>query len=244
MSTTAIETIEPVSMFKRPKAVYAVAFACIISFMGIGLVDPILPSLKEQLDASESQVTLLFTSYLLVTVVAMLGTNWVSSRIGAKPTLIAGLSIIVVFSALAGFSGSIDGIVGFRAGWGREQQVRADRCRDRCRHLHRHQQHPHHTGRDDGVCRRASSRLGVVRLRPLHRRRACTLRCCSPSPFSRARTRCSRTPTPASTRAGIRRTRTTIQPMWPVRSPTSSVALAERSTPRRLNLRTAGEGRT
>ncbi|WP_319802106.1 MFS transporter [Actinoplanes cyaneus] len=41
-----------------------------------------------------------------------------ASRIGAKPTLIAGLSLIVVFAALAGLSGSINGIVGFRAGWG------------------------------------------------------------------------------------------------------------------------------
>jgi ACDE family multidrug resistance protein len=106
------------SMFTQPKAVYAVAFACVVSFMGIGLVDPILPALSSQLDATPSQVTLLFTSYLVVTAIAMLGTNWVSSRIGAKRTLITGLAIIVVFSALAGLSGSIGGIVGFRAGWG------------------------------------------------------------------------------------------------------------------------------
>jgi predicted MFS family arabinose efflux permease len=48
----------------------------------------------------------------------MLVTGWVSSRIGAKNTLIAGLALIVVFAALAGLSGSIGGIVGFRAGWG------------------------------------------------------------------------------------------------------------------------------
>ena len=106
------------SLFDQPKAVYAVAFACVISFMGIGLVDPILPALKEQLDATESQVTLLFTSYLVVTAVMMLVTNWVSSRLGAKRTLLIGLVIIVAFSALAGASGSIDGIVAFRAGWG------------------------------------------------------------------------------------------------------------------------------
>jgi MFS family permease len=105
-------------MFRQPKAVYAVAFACVVSFMGIGLVDPILPALSAQLDASPSQVTLLFTSYLVVTAVAMLGTNWVSSRLGAKRTLIAGLTVIVVFSALAGSSGSVGQIVGFRAGWG------------------------------------------------------------------------------------------------------------------------------
>ncbi|KAJ1684505.1 hypothetical protein LUZ63_020260 [Rhynchospora breviuscula] len=86
--------------------------------MGIGLVDPILPAISEQLDATPSQVTLLFTSYLVVTAVMMLVTNWVSSRLGAKQTLIVGLSLIVVFAALAGASSSITGIVAFRAGWG------------------------------------------------------------------------------------------------------------------------------
>lgn len=111
-------TSEKSNLFAQPKAVYAVAFACVVSFMGIGLVDPILPALSSQLDATPSQVTLLFTSYLVVTAVAMLGTNWVSSRLGAKKTLIAGLAIIVVFAALAGLSDSVGGIVGFRAGWG------------------------------------------------------------------------------------------------------------------------------
>ncbi|MGW9025122.1 MFS transporter [Streptomyces sp. NPDC055722] len=106
------------SPFKQPRAVWAVAFACVISFMGIGLVDPILPSLAESLHATPSQVSLLFTSYLVVTAVAMLVVGWVSSRIGAKRTLGIGLALIVVFAALAGTSGSIGGIVGFRAGWG------------------------------------------------------------------------------------------------------------------------------
>ncbi|MFJ8493851.1 MFS transporter [Streptomyces sp. NPDC094038] len=106
------------SPFRQPKAVWAVAFACVISFMGIGLVDPILPALATSLHASPSQVSLLFSSYLIVTAVAMLIVGWVSSRIGAKRTLVTGLAIIVVFAALAGTSGSINGIVGFRAGWG------------------------------------------------------------------------------------------------------------------------------
>ncbi|MFJ8806652.1 MFS transporter [Streptomyces sp. NPDC102490] len=106
------------SPFRQPKAVWAVAFACVISFMGIGLVDPILPALAESLDATPSQVSLLFSSYLIVTAVAMLFVGWVSSRIGAKRTLVTGLAVIVVFAALAGAAGSINGIVGFRAGWG------------------------------------------------------------------------------------------------------------------------------
>ncbi len=106
------------SPFRQPGAVWAVAFACVISFMGIGLVDPILPALAESLDATPSQVSLLFSSYLIVTAVAMLFVGWVSSRIGAKRTLVTGLAVIVVFAALAGATDSIDGIVGFRAGWG------------------------------------------------------------------------------------------------------------------------------
>jgi ACDE family multidrug resistance protein len=108
----------PASPFTQPAAVWAVAFACVISFMGIGLVDPILPALSTQLHATPSQVSLLFTSYLVVTAIAMLFVGAISSRIGAKKTLVVGLAIIVVFAALAGASGSVDGIVGFRAGWG------------------------------------------------------------------------------------------------------------------------------
>jgi MFS family permease len=107
-----------VSPFKQPKAVWVVAFACVVSFMGIGLVDPILKTLAAQLQATPSQVELLFTSYLVITAIAMLVTGWVSSRIGAKWTLVAGLALIVCFAAAAGSVNSISGIVGFRAGWG------------------------------------------------------------------------------------------------------------------------------
>ncbi len=106
------------SPFRQPRAVWAVAFACVISFMGIGLVDPILPALSHDLHATPSQVSLLFTSYLVVTAVMMLVTNWVSSFLGAKRTMIVGLVLIVAFAALAGSTDTINGIVGFRAGWG------------------------------------------------------------------------------------------------------------------------------
>ena len=63
----------------KPRAVWAVAFACVIAFMGIGLVDPILKPIADQLDATPSQVSLLFTSYMAVMGVAMLITGVVSS---------------------------------------------------------------------------------------------------------------------------------------------------------------------
>src|SRR5262245_8243740 len=104
--------------FSQPKAVWAVAFAAVVSFMGLGLVDPILPAIAKDLDASPSQVELLFTSYFAFTGVSMLVTSAVASRIGAKRTLLAGLVLIIAFSALAGASNSIGAIVGLRAGWG------------------------------------------------------------------------------------------------------------------------------
>ncbi|MDX6655392.1 MAG: transporter, family, multidrug resistance protein, partial [Solirubrobacteraceae bacterium] len=106
------------SLFQQPRSVWAVAFAAVVSFMGLGLVDPILPAIAGDLHASPSQVELLFTSYFAVTGLAMLVTSAVASRIGTKRTLLAGLSLIIVFSALAGASNSIGAIVGLRAGWG------------------------------------------------------------------------------------------------------------------------------
>lgn len=91
----------------QPKAVWAVAFASVIAFMGIGLVDPILQPIAEKLHASPPQVSLLFTSYMAVTGIAMLVTGVISSRIGSKRTMQGGLALIVVFSALAGSSNTI-----------------------------------------------------------------------------------------------------------------------------------------
>ncbi|WP_062287628.1 MFS transporter [Demequina phytophila] len=106
------------SLLQQPKAVWAVAFASVVAFMGIGLVDPILPAISESLDASPTQAELLFTSYLLVTGLAMLVTSWVSGRIGTRWTLLVGLGLVVVFAALAGAAGSVNEIIGLRAGWG------------------------------------------------------------------------------------------------------------------------------
>ncbi|MFJ4224881.1 MFS transporter [Microbacterium sp. NPDC089695] len=106
------------SVWKQPAQVWAVAFACVVAFMGIGLVDPILPAIADSLQASPFETELLFTSYLAVTGVAMLVTSWISSRIGAKRTLLIGLALIVVFALFCALSGSVDAVIGFRAGWG------------------------------------------------------------------------------------------------------------------------------
>ncbi|MEN2739751.1 MFS transporter [Microbacterium sp. X-17] len=109
---------KPDNILKQPTAVWAVAFASVIAFMGIGLVDPILPAIAASLQATPTQTEMLFTSYLLITGVAMFFTSWISSRIGAKRTLLIGLALIVVFALAAGLSQNVWTIIGFRAGWG------------------------------------------------------------------------------------------------------------------------------
>ena len=106
------------NILHQPKQVWAVAFACVVAFMGIGLVDPILPAISEDLNASATEAELLFTSYLLITGLAMLVTSFVSSRLGARRTLMIGLGLIVVFALAAGLSGNVEAVIGFRAGWG------------------------------------------------------------------------------------------------------------------------------
>ncbi|MEO5535402.1 MAG: MFS transporter [Pseudolysinimonas sp.] len=107
-----------VSILKQPRTVWAVAFACVVAFMGIGLVDPILPAISAQLDATPTQAELLFTSYLFITGLAMLVTSFISSRIGARPTLLIGLALIVVMALCAALANDVDVVIAFRGGWG------------------------------------------------------------------------------------------------------------------------------
>ncbi|WP_216642585.1 MFS transporter [Hydrogenovibrio sp. JE_KL2] len=106
------------NFLNQPKAVWATAFAAVVGFMSIGLVDPILTSISKGLSATPTQVSLLFTSYFFVTSVMMIFTGFISSRIGGGKTLLLGAFFIIVFSALSGMSSSVAELVGFRAGWG------------------------------------------------------------------------------------------------------------------------------
>ena len=110
--------LESATSRRQPPAVWVLAFVAMVSFMGIGLVDPILKPIAANLGATPSQVSLLFTSYLLVTAFAMLITSYVSSRLGGRTTLMIGLGVIIVFSTLAGTSPTVGALVGWRVGWG------------------------------------------------------------------------------------------------------------------------------
>lgn len=102
----------------QPVAVWATAFAAVIAFMGIGLVDPILPEIAKQLDAGADKVTLLFAVYMGVQVLAMLITGYCSYRFGPKRTLIAGLVFIVVAAGVSATANGIGELIALRVAWG------------------------------------------------------------------------------------------------------------------------------
>lgn len=105
-------------VLKQPASVWAITFATAVSFAGIGLVSPILPTIAEALHASAFESMLLFTSYLFVTACTMFFAGVISSRIGIKATLVSGLVVIVLFASMAGLSDTIGQVIGLRAGWG------------------------------------------------------------------------------------------------------------------------------
>jgi MFS family permease len=102
----------------QPRTVWVMAFATVIAFMGIGLVDPILLSIADGLHATPSQTTLLFSSYLAFQVLTMLATGTFAARFGAKRTVLVGLTIIVVFAGACAAANSIGLLIGLRAFWG------------------------------------------------------------------------------------------------------------------------------
>lgn len=101
-----------------PPAVWATAFATFVAFMGIGVVDPILPLIGRSMGATPSQVEWLFTSYIAVMALAMLISGVLGTRLGGKKTMLLGLGMVVVFATLSGLSPSIGFLAGVRGGWG------------------------------------------------------------------------------------------------------------------------------
>lgn len=100
-----------------PTAVWMLFIGIIAALMGMGLIGPVLPTLTTQLGASPSEVTLLYSSYNLVMAVGALITGAISTRLGLKKALLAGILIIGVFATIAGFATNIWTIIGLRGIW-------------------------------------------------------------------------------------------------------------------------------
>jgi len=103
---------------KKRNARIITVFATFLAFMGIGVVDPILPSIAEQIGASHWQVEMLFSSYIFMMAIMMLPAGLLAGKFGDKPMMVTGLVIVTIFALLCGFSGTIAELSIYRAGWG------------------------------------------------------------------------------------------------------------------------------
>lgn len=93
-------------------------FATFLAFMGIGVVDPLLPIIAEKIGASHWQVEMLFTAYIFTMAIMMLPSGLLAGKFGDKRMMAIGLCVVTVFSLLCGFSDSISQLSFLRAGWG------------------------------------------------------------------------------------------------------------------------------
>jgi len=105
-------------MHRFPATVLATAFATLIAFIGIGVVDPILALIGKDMGATPLQVEWLFTSYIAVMALAMLLSGVLATCFGGRRTMLMGLSLVVVFAFLSGLAPNITVLATMRAGWG------------------------------------------------------------------------------------------------------------------------------
>jgi hypothetical protein len=101
-------------LLDQPRSVYAVAFACVVAFMGIGLVDPILPVLARDLEATilaytplllgmtAHQLGLIYFGWgVLVALTSVFGAQRLERRYGLVPVLGVTLALVAVMAAAA-----------------------------------------------------------------------------------------------------------------------------------------------
>lgn len=94
------------------------AFATFLAFMGMGVVDPILPDIARQLGATNWQVELLFSAYIMMMAVIMIPAGMLASRFGDKTIMAFGLCVVALSAILCSTSETITSLALFRAAWG------------------------------------------------------------------------------------------------------------------------------
>lgn len=92
--------------------------AVFLAFMGMGVVDPILPDIALKLGANHWQVEMLFSAYILMMACMMLPAGVLAAKYGDKKIMVLGLGLVASFAILCSSSTSIFDLSLYRAGWG------------------------------------------------------------------------------------------------------------------------------
>lgn len=100
------------------RSMYITIFSTFLAFMGMGVVDPILPVIGEEIGALPWQVEMLFTAYIFTMAFTMIPAGISAGHFGEKRIMVIGMTIVSLFSLLCALSHTIPELSWFRAGWG------------------------------------------------------------------------------------------------------------------------------
>lgn len=95
-----------------------IALVCIMMFLGIGLVDPILSLLQDDLNATDTQLTLLFTSYAIATSAAYFFSGYFFTRLTNKKIMLLGIFMVLISSGYCSISDNVNIMILARFVWG------------------------------------------------------------------------------------------------------------------------------
>lgn len=80
----------------------------LVDMMFYAAITPLLPQYVDELGLSKSAAGILSASYAAGVLVASLPSGWLAARLGARPTLLAGLALLAVSSVVFAFAGRIE----------------------------------------------------------------------------------------------------------------------------------------
>src|SRR3954471_19767075 len=100
---------------RRWQALGVLALSLLVITMGNTILNVGLPTIREELDASSSQLQWIVDSYLLVFAGLLLAAGSLGDRLGRKPALVAGLITFGLGSALAALSDTSSALIASRA---------------------------------------------------------------------------------------------------------------------------------
>ena len=89
------------------RVLWLVAAVVLVDMTFYAAVAPLLPHYADEFDLSKSEAGLLTTSYAVGGVLGSIPGGWLAGRVGAKPTLLVGLVMLVLASVVFGFATSV-----------------------------------------------------------------------------------------------------------------------------------------
>src|SRR5690348_5761697 len=89
------------------RLVIMVAAIVLVDTMFYAAIAPLLPYYKHHFDLSKSAAGMLAAAYPAGTLLGSLPAGWLAARAGVRPTVLAGLSMMIVASLAFGFAHSI-----------------------------------------------------------------------------------------------------------------------------------------